>query len=297
MDLSAMTTESRNANSTNLDLMNAKEICQLMNNEDKNVPLAISKELDKIAKLVDIVAKAFEDGHKLFYIGAGTSGRLGVLDASECPPTFGVSKDMVIGLIAGGDYALRNAVEKAEDNKRYGADDLSTCNLQSGDVVIGLAASGRTPYVIGGLEYAKEIGCITGSISCNKNSEIGKIADIAIEVIVGPEVLTGSSRLKAGTSQKLICNMITTGAMILNGKSYYNLMVDVVQSNEKLNVRAENIVMEATGVDRKYAREVINKADGVVKTAIVMVVLDCDKDEAIARLAEAKGHTRKAILN
>lgn len=295
MDLRGMTTESRNENSMDLDILSCREIAQLMNDEDKKVPEAISYELDNIAYVIDLVAKAFEKGHRLFYMGAGTSGRLGVLDASECPPTFGVTKDMVIGLIAGGDYALRNAVEKAEDSKEFGKKDLQQHNLEKGDVVVGIAASGRTPYVIGGLEYANSLGCNTAAIACNKGSEIGKIADIAIEVIVGPEILTGSSRLKAGTSQKLICNMITTGAMIRTGKSYHNLMVNVVQSNEKLHVRAENIVIDATGVERETARKFIDEADGVVKTAIVMILAKCNKEEALKRLERANGHTRLAI--
>lgn len=295
MDLRIMTTESRNEHTMNLDTMGCLEIAKTMNNEDKTVPLAIEKELDKIANVMDKVANAFDNGHRLFYMGAGTSGRMGVLDASECPPTFGVSNNMVVGLIAGGDYALRNAVEKAEDSKEMGVKDLKDRDLCKGDVVVGIAASGRTPYVIGGLEYAKSIGCYTAAIACNKGSEVGNVADTAIEVVVGPEVLTGSSRLKAGTCQKLICNMITTGAMIRTGKSYYNLMVNVVQTNEKLRARAENIVIDATGVDRKTARSVIDKADGVVKTAIVMIMANCSKDEALNRLEKAKGHTRLAI--
>lgn len=295
MDLRSMTTESRNENSMNLDQMSCLEIARTMNKEDKKVPLAIEQELENIAAVIDKVAHAFENGHRLFYMGAGTSGRLGVLDASECPPTFGVPNDMVVGLIAGGDYALRNAVENAEDSKEMAIEDLKKHNFETGDVLVGIAASGRTPYVISGLEYANSLGCDTAAIACNKESAVGKVADIAIEVIVGPEVLTGSSRLKAGTCQKLVCNMITTGAMIRIGKSYQNLMVDVRQSNEKLHVRAENIVIDATGTDRTTAREKINEADGEVKIAIVMILADCNRDEAIERLNKANGHTRMAI--
>ncbi|MDO5328579.1 MAG: N-acetylmuramic acid 6-phosphate etherase [Coriobacteriia bacterium] len=295
MDLRKMTTETRNQNSMNLDTMTSLEIATTMNNEDKRVPLAIEKELPKIAKIIDAVAEAFEGGHRLFYMGAGTSGRLGILDASECPPTFGVEHGQVVGLIAGGERAIQYAVEKAEDSKELGANDLKDHNLCSGDVVVGIAASGRTPYVIGGMEYAKSLGCFVGSISSNKGSEIGQIADAAVETVVGPEVLTGSSRLKSGTAQKMVCNMITTGAMIRTGKSYENLMVNVVQSNEKLRVRAENIVIDATGVERAHARELLDQADGVAKVAIVMAILDCDCDEAKKRLKESGGHTRLAI--
>lgn len=279
----------------NLDSMSACEIVKLMNDEDKKIPLAIEKETNKIARVIDIVADAFCNKKRLFYMGAGTSGRLGVLDASECPPTFGVSNTMVVGLIAGGDKALRNAVEKAEDSKDFGKNDLKSHDLVKGDIVVGLTASGRTPYVIGGLEYAKSIGCKTASIACTKNSEIGKVADIAIEVVPGPEILTGSTRLKSGTVQKMICNMITTGAMVRIGKSYQNLMVDVVQSNEKLGVRAENILMDATGVARNEARRLIDKASGEVKTAIVMKLADCDFNTATEKLKKANGHVKDAI--
>lgn len=295
MDLTKINTELRNPNSMDLDVMSSFEIVQLMNNEDKKIPEAIEAELNKIAEVVDAVADAFNAGHRLFYIGAGTSGRLGVLDASECPPTFGVDKNQVVGLIAGGDTALRNAVEKAEDSEDLAAKDLAGKNLEVGDVVIGLAASGRTPYVIGGLEFAKSIGCVTASIACSKNSEIGKVADIAIEAVPGPEVLTGSTRLKSGTTQKMICNMITTAAMVRTGKAYENLMVDVVQSNAKLHTRAENIVIEATGVSRDEARRLIDQANGKVKVAIVMHMANCSYDVAEEKLLNFDGHVRKAI--
>lgn len=297
MEIRNLSTETRNKDSMNLDKMSSFEIVSLMNKQDMLVPTAITPELEKISAVVDWVTEAFYAGNRLFYIGAGTSGRLGVLDASECPPTYGVPKDMVIGLIAGGDYALRNAVENAEDDKDLAVKDLQEHNFKAGDVLVGIAASGRTPYVIGGLEYAKSLGCKTASISCNNNSEIGKIADVAIEAVVGPEVLTGSSRLKSGTAQKLICNMITTAAMVRTGKSYQNLMVNVVQSNEKLKVRAENIVIDATDVDRETARKYIDMTKGNVKTAIVMILTNCDYDKAIKKLEAAKGHTRIAIEN
>lgn len=297
MDLSRMTTEKRNAATMDLDQMSALEIATVMNQEDRNVPLAIEKALPQIAETIEAVENAFRQGGRLFYIGAGTSGRLGVLDASECPPTFGVDAGMVVGLIAGGDHALRFPIEGAEDSRELCVEDLKARELCSKDVLVGIAASGRTPYVLGGLEYAKSLGCKTAAIACNKGSAVGAAADIAIEVEVGPEVLTGSTRLKSGTAQKLIVNMISTGAMVRIGKAYHNLMVDVVQSNAKLQVRAENIVMEATGVEREKARETIDAADGKVKTAITMILANCGKDEALALLEKANGRVRDAIAN
>lgn len=297
MDLSRMTTEKRNAATMDLDQMSALEIATVMNQEDRNVPLAIEKALPQIAETIEAVENAFRQGGRLFYIGAGTSGRLGVLDASECPPTFGVDAGMVVGLIAGGDHALRFPIEGAEDSRELCVEDLKARELCSKDVLVGIAASGRTPYVLGGLEYAKSLGCKTAAIACNKGSAVGAAADIAIEVEVGPEVLTGSTRLKSGTAQKLIVNMISTGAMVRIGKAYHNLMVDVVQSNAKLQVRAENIVMEATGVEREKARETIDAADGKVKTAITMILANCSKDEALALLEKANGRVRDAIAN
>lgn len=297
MDLTTMTTEKRNAATMELDRMSALEIATVMNREDRNVPLAIEKALPQIAETIEMVEHAFENGGRLFYVGAGTSGRLGVLDASECPPTFGVDGGMVVGLIAGGDRALRLPIEGAEDDMELCVKDLQGRELSGKDVLVGIAASGRTPYVLGGLEYARSLGCRTAAIACNKNSAVGQAADIAIEVEVGPEVLTGSTRLKSGTAQKLIVNMITTGAMVRIGKAYQNLMVDVVQSNEKLQVRAENIVIEATGVERAKARETIDAADGSVKTAITMILADCDKAGALALLDEAGGRIRDAVQN
>lgn len=272
MDLSKMMTETRNPNTMDLDQMSALQIVTAMNREDRRVPEGIEPVLPQIAAVVDAVEAAFRKGGRLFYLGAGTSGRLGVLDASECPPTFGVDPGMVVGLIAGGDRALRFPIEGAEDSRELGRQDLMDHNLTADDVVVGIAASGRTPYVLGALEYARSLGCTTAAIACNKNSAVGQAADIAIEAQVGPEVLTGSTRLKAGTAQKMILNMISTGAMVRIGKAYHNLMVDVVQSNEKLQTRAENIVMEATGVERAEARATIDAADGKVKLAITMIL-------------------------
>ena len=295
MDLKKFATETRNPNSENLDMMSALEIVTLMNQEDRKVCLAIEEVLPEIAKLVDTVAKAFENGGRLIYMGAGTSGRLGVLDASECPPTYGVSPEQVVGIMAGGDYALRNDVVGDEDKPELGRQNLIENHLTKEDVVVGIAASGRTPFVIGGLEYAKEVGCITAAVACNKGSAIGKIADIAIEAEAGPEVLTGSTRLKAGTTQKMILNMITTASMVRCGKAYQNLMVDVVQSCDKLCVRAENIVMDATGVSREEARTAIDEADGRVKLAITKILIDTDLETAKSLLEQAKGHVRVAV--
>lgn len=295
MDLSRMTTEKRNAATMNLDQMTALEIAAVMNQEDRKVPLAIEKALPQIAQTIEAVEASFRQGGRLFYIGAGTSGRLGVLDASECPPTFGVDPGMVVGLIAGGDRALRFPIEGAEDDRELCVKDLKEHDLCAKDTLVGIAASGRTPYVLGGLDYARSLGCKTAAIACNSGSAVGKAADIAIEVEVGPEVLTGSTRLKSGTAQKLIVNMISTGAMVRVGKAYQNLMVDVVQSNEKLQVRAENIVMEATGVERAEARRTIDAAGGSVKTAITMVLASCGKEEALELLEKHGGKVRDAI--
>lgn len=295
MDLSKMMTETRNPNTMDLDQMSALEIVTAMNREDRRVPEGIEPELPRIAAVVEAVEAAFRKGGRLFYLGAGTSGRLGVLDASECPPTFGVDPGMVVGLIAGGDRALRFPIEGAEDSRELGRRDLEEHNLTADDVVVGIAASGRTPYVLGALEYARSLGCTTAAIACNKNSVVGLAADIAIEAQVGPEVLTGSTRLKAGTAQKMILNMISTGAMVRIGKAYHNLMVDVVQSNEKLQTRAENIVMEATGVDRAEARTAIDAAGGKVKLAITMILTGKEADQAQQLLEQAGGRVRDAI--
>ena len=295
MDLKKFATESRNQRTMNLDEMTPLEIVTVMNEEDKQVPLAIEKVLPQIAEAVSIIEHAFMEGGRLFYMGAGTSGRLGVLDASECPPTYGVDPGMVVGLIAGGEKAFIKAVEGAEDSHELGRQDLMEHGLNAKDVVVGIAASGRTPYVLGGLEYANEIHCKTIAISCNAGSAIGQAASLAIEAQPGPEVLTGSTRLKAGTVQKLILNMLSTASMVRIGKAYQNLMVDVVQSNEKLRTRAENIVMDATGVERALARQTIDAADGKVKTAITMILADCDAAAAIELLEKANGHVREAI--
>ena len=251
LNLSGMTTETRNPRTMQLDQMSPLEIVTVMNEEDARVPLAIAKCLPQIAQAVTWAAESFEKGGRLFYMGAGTSGRLGVLDAAECPPTFGVPKEMVVGLIAGGEKAFIEAVEGAEDSRELAVEDLKTHGLTADDFVVGIAASGRTPYVLGGLDYAKSVGCHTAAIACNIGSAIGK--------------------------------------------AYQNLMVDVQQTNEKLHTRAENIVIDATGVERAAARAAIDAAGGSVKTAITMLLADCDAKEAARRLEKARGHVREAI--
>lgn len=293
--LSTLITEQRNPNSMNVDCLSALEIVQLMNEEDKQVPLAIEKCLPQIAQAVERIVAAFQQGGRLVYIGAGTSGRLGVLDASECPPTFGVSPEMVKGIIAGGERALRHPIEGAEDSKTQAVVDLQTIQFSSKDVLVGIAASGRTPYVIGALEYAKSLGSVTVSIASNLNSAMANIVDIAIDTVVGPEVLTGSSRLKSGTAQKLVLNMLTTASMILMGKCYQNLMVDVQASNEKLKARAIRIVMQATDCDKILAEETLKQADQNAKLAIMMILSGLDRAQAEALLEKHHGKLQLAL--
>ena len=293
--LSTLITEQRNPNSMNVDSLSALEIVQLMNEEDKQVPLAIEKCLPQIAQAVECIVAAFQQGGRLVYIGAGTSGRLGVLDASECPPTFGVSPEMVKGIIAGGERALRHPIEGAEDSKAQAVVDLQTIQFSSKDVLVGIAASGRTPYVIGALEYAKSLGSVTVSIASNPNSAMANIVDIAIDTVVGPEVLTGSSRLKSGTAQKLVLNMLTTASMILMGKCYQNLMVDVQASNEKLKARAIRIVMQATDCDKTLAEETLKQADQNAKLAIMMILSGLDRAQAEALLEKHQGKLQLAL--
>lgn len=297
LDLTKLTTETRNPNTMTLDQMTPLEIATVMNQEDNNVVKGVKEVLPEIATCISWVTESFEKNGRLIYIGAGTSGRLGLLDSVECPPTFGVSPDQVVGLIAGGENAFMKAVEGAEDKEELGVEDLKKINLEENDIVIGLAASGRTPYVVGAFKYAKEIGCRTVAVACNKNSVIGQYADLAIEPDNGPEVLTGSTRLKSGTSQKMICNMISTGSMVGFGKVYQNLMVDVMQTNEKLVKRAENIIKMATGCDQETAEKARIESEGKVKLAVTMILLNCSKDEAIQQLNEAKGHVKNLNRN
>ena len=293
--LSTLITEQRNPNSMHVDSLSALEIVQLMNDEDKQVPLAIEKCLPQIAQAVECIVAAFQQGGRLVYIGAGTSGRLGVLDASECPPTFGVSPEMVKGIIAGGERALRHPIEGAEDSKAQAVIDLQAIQFSSKDVLVGIAASGRTPYVLGALEYAKRLGSVTVSIASNPNSVMANIVDIAIDTVVGSEVLTGSSRLKSGTAQKLVLNMLTTASMILMGKCYQNLMVDVQASNEKLKARAIRIVMQATDCDKALAEETLKQADQNAKLAIMMILSGLDRAQAEALLEKHQGKLQLAL--
>ena len=293
--LSTLITEQRNPNSMHVDSLSALEIVQLMNQEDKQVPLAIEKCLPQIAQAVECIVAAFQQGGRLVYIGAGTSGRLGVLDASECPPTFGVSPEMVKGIIAGGERALRHPIEGAEDSKEQAVIDLQTIQFSSKDVLVGIAASGRTPYVIGALEYAKSLGSVMVSIASNPNSAMANIVDIAIDTVVGSEVLTGSSRLKSGTAQKLVLNMLTTASMILMGKCYQNLMVDVQASNEKLKARAIRIVMQATDCDKALAEETLKQADQNAKLAIMMILSGLDRAQAETLLEKHQGKLQLAL--
>ena len=294
-DISKLTTETRNKNTLELDCMTPLEIATIMNKEDENTIRAVRQVLPQIATVIEWCTNSLKSGGRIIYMGAGTSGRLGLLDAVECPPTFGISPDLVVGLIAGGDNAFMKAVEGAEDSTTLGKQDLEAIHLTEKDIVIGIAASGRTPYVIYALKYAKEIGCKTAVIVCNKDSEMAQISDLAIEPIPGPEILSGSTRLKAGTVQKMVLNMISTGSMVGIGKVYQNLMVDVMQSNKKLVSRAENIVMEATGCDRKTAEEMLNQSDGSVKLAVTMILCECTQEEATEKLNRSNGHIRIAL--
>lgn len=295
IDLSRMITEGRNPASAEIDTLSTLEMLRVINAEDQRVAPAVAGTLPEVARLVDRVAEAFAAGGRLVYCGAGTSGRLGILDASECPPTYGSAPGQVVGLIAGGERAIFRAVEGAEDDRALGAEDLRAISFTARDVLVGIAASGRTPYVLGAMEYARGLGATVAGISCNPASPVAAAADIAITPVVGPEVVTGSSRMKAGTAQKLVLNMITTGAMIRSGKVYGNLMVDVEATNAKLVERQKRIVTEATGCPRADAEAALAASGGHCKTAIVMVLLGCDAVAARALLEQHQGFIRPAI--
>lgn len=289
-------TEERNPLTTEIDTLSTMDMLTLINAEDQKVALAVRNELPNIARAVDAIAARMQRGGRLIYIGAGTSGRLGVLDASECPPTFGIRPELVMGLIAGGPSALTGAIEGAEDDRLGGAGEIAELHITERDCVVGIAASGRTPYAIGGLEEAKRHGAFTISITCNRPSPLEELAEIGIAPIVGPEVVSGSTRLKAGTAQKMALNMISTGVMIRLGKTYSNLMVDVQPTNSKLRQRARRIVAEATGLNLEKAAEVLQASEGGVKTAIVAVLADVSPDVARERLRASGGYVRKAIV-
>ncbi|MDG6155124.1 N-acetylmuramic acid 6-phosphate etherase [Lactococcus formosensis] len=295
MNLEKLTTERRNEETFGLDEMSVSTALEKMNKEDKKVAEAVEKALPMIEPVIEKTIESFNQGGRLIYLGAGTSGRLGVLDAAECVPTFGVEASMVVGLIAGGEKAMTLAVEGAEDDLELGKQDLIDLQLTKNDMVIGIAASGRTPYVIGALDYAKSIGAHTGSLACNMNAEISQHAEFPIEVDCGAEFLTGSTRLKSGTAQKLILNMISTISMIGIGKVYNNLMVDVRPTNEKLVERSKRIIMQATECDYHTAEKTFIQAEEDVKLAIVMILTNSEKDEAQEKLAQAKGFIKHTL--
>ncbi|MBN1046483.1 MULTISPECIES: N-acetylmuramic acid 6-phosphate etherase [unclassified Clostridium] len=290
-------TEKRNINSENIDIMSTCEIIKTINSEDKKIAYAIEKVIPEIEKLIDATYEKMLFGGRVIYIGAGTSGRLGVLDASECPPTYGVDASLVQGIIAGGYGALLKAKEGAEDSLTLAKEDLKEIKLNSHDTVIGLAASGRTPYVIGGLDYANEIGALTGAISCVNNAQISQHAKYFIEAIVGAEVITGSTRMKAGTAQKMILNMISTSLMIKKGKVYHNLMVDVQPTNKKLIERSKNIIAECTNSSVEEAENALIDSGNQVKVAILMLLTKKDKKSCINILNENDGNISKSIRN
>ena len=296
--LGSLLTETRNPASEHLDTLPTLEMLQVINDEDAKVASAVREELSSIARAVDAIAERFQRGGRLFYIGAGTSGRLGVLDASECPPTFSVPADLVQGLIAGGDRALRLSSEHSEDSREEGANDLAAARFAAEgkpDTLVGIAASGRTPYVLGALDYARQQGALTIGLSCVPNSEIAQAAEIAITPATGPEVLTGSTRLKAGTATKLVLNMLSTGVMVRTGATYGNLMVNVRPTNAKLVDRAQRIIVAATGCDMAMAARLLTESGMNVKTAIAMQQLSLDRKAAEARLAVANGALSKAL--
>jgi N-acetylmuramic acid 6-phosphate etherase len=290
-----LSTEKVNQNTLGIDTASTGEILHMMNEEDQKVAEAVRLVIPQIEEVVDKVVTSISQGGRLIYMGAGTSGRLGVLDAVECPPTFSVDSDVVVGLIAGGEKAFVKAVEGAEDDEGLGVSDLKEIGLTPMDTVVGIAASGRTPYVIGGLKYARELGATAVALSCNRGSKISAEAELAIEVDAGPEALTGSTRLKAGTAQKMVLNMISTASMIKLGKAYGNLMVDVNISNYKLEQRAIGIIESITGADKETAAATLKKSNNEVKPSIVMITLGCGYEEAKTRLEDANGYVRLAI--
>lgn len=290
-----MITEARNKASAEIDTLSTLDMLKVINNEDKKVAIAIETCLTEIGLVVDKIAQAFACNGRLIYMGAGTSGRLGILDASECPPTFGTDPSQVVGVIAGGTPAVFKAVENAEDSTALAEKDLQDLQFNDKDILVGIAASGRTPYVLGGMAYAKSVGATVASIVCNPDSPMVSAADIAITPVVGPEVVTGSSRLKAGTAQKLVLNMLTTGAMIKSGKVYGNLMVDVEATNLKLIERQKRIIMEATGCCREDAEIALEKSGNQCKVAIVMILTHADSHQAQVLLTKKNGFIRECI--
>jgi N-acetylmuramic acid 6-phosphate etherase len=294
-DLSALITEQVNQKSKKLDQLSTLEILKLMNDEDRTVANVVRETIPQIESAIESIYKALQNGGRLFYVGAGTSGRLGVIDASECPPTFQTPPDLVQSLMAGGDGAIYTAVEGAEDDPELAVRDLQNRQLSSRDAVVGIAASGRTPYVVGALSYAKKVGAVTVALACNEGTMIGHMADHAIEVVVGPEILMGSTRLKSATAQKLVLNMISTTTMVKLGKVYQNLMVDLNANNQKLIERARRIVMLITGIPYESAMRVLEQTDQKVKPAIVMIEAQVTFEEAMEAINSTGGYVRKAI--
>lgn len=295
IQLNKLTTERHNPNTSHIDELSTLDMVTAINREDQQVPLAVEKVLPQIAQAIDIITDKLKNGGRLFYIGAGTSGRLGILDAVECPPTYGTDPELVQGLIAGGTPAIFQAQEGAEDNPDLACDDLAAAGFTRADVLVGIAASGRTPYVIGGIEYAKKQQAATIALSCSENSKIAELADLAITPVTGPEAVTGSTRMKAGTAQKLVLNMLSTGTMIKLGKVYGNLMVDVKTSNLKLEERARRIVMEAAECSREEAIAALAKADGRAKLAILLHLTGCSTEEGRQLLSLSEGKLGKAL--
>lgn len=295
MNLEKLITEARNPDTMSIDNQSSLGIVELINQEDQKVAVAIQNILPEIAKVVDYIVAALQSGGRLFYLGAGTSGRIGILDASECPPTYGTDPELVQGLIAGGAQAILRAVEGAEDSDALAAEDLKSKQLSALDLVIGIAASGRTPYVIGGLRYARSMGCKTVSLTCSPDSEMSRVADHSLTVVTGPEVIMGSTRMKAGTAQKMVLNMLTTATMIKLGKVYSNLMVDVQATNLKLKERAKRIVTLATGVSHSQAEEALSATNGSVKLAIIMILAGASAEEASQLLQAGGGFVAKAL--
>ena len=294
-ELATLTTEAFRPELAEIDRLDTEEIARIMNGEDSTVPAAVADKLPQIAAAIDATAERMARGGRLIYAGAGTAGRLGVLDASECPPTFNTDPSEVVGLIAGGPTAMVKAVEGAEDSKELAAEDLDALGLTADDTVVGISASGRTPYAIGAVEHARSRGALTIGLSCNADSALAAAAEHGLEVVVGPELLTGSTRLKAGTAQKLVLNMLSTITMIRLGKTYGNLMVDVRASNEKLRARSRRIVALATGADDEEVERALAATDGEVKNAILTILADVDGPTAARLLAETGGHLRAAL--
>ncbi len=295
LDIQSMMTEADNANSAGIEQLSTLDMVRIINNEDKRIPLAVEKALPQIAQAIDQITARLKAGGRLVYQGAGTSGRLGLLDASECPPTYNTDPGMVVALLAGGDLAFRDSIEGAEDNAGLGADDLKKIGLNAKDALLGITASGRTPYVLGGLAYARSVGALCIGLSCNENTEVSAASDIRIEVPVGPEVVTGSTRMKAGSAQKMVLNMISTGAMIRLGKTYSHWMVDVRPTNYKLRVRARTIIKQVCQVSDAQAEDLLSECGGETKTALVRWLLKCTPDRARALLVDAGGSVRAAL--